>query len=112
MGGSSRPGLRVARGAPDEGLQEAVLAPLRRSSGGSITAILEWLHYADLRLAPLRRSRNGSIGAVADTTLSVMVLSGLDVAAQLSGDGIACFRKPLASDALLAALPRATTDTP
>ncbi len=67
MGGSSRPSLRVARGALDEGLQEAALAPLRRSSSGSITAILEWLHYADLRLAPLRRSRNGSIGAVADT---------------------------------------------
>jgi CheY-like chemotaxis protein len=45
-------------------------------------------------------------------TLRVLVLSGLDVASQLSGEGIACFRKPLAPDALLAALPRATSDTP
>ena len=43
------------------------VAPLRRSASGSITAILEWLHYADHPLALLRRSRNGSIGAVGDT---------------------------------------------
>jgi hypothetical protein len=42
------------------------VAPLRRSSTGSFTAILTWLHYADHRLAPLRRSRIGSIAAIRD----------------------------------------------
>jgi hypothetical protein len=42
------------------------VAPLRRSRGGSFTAILRWLQYADHPLAPLRRSRNGSIGAISD----------------------------------------------
>lgn len=45
-------------------------------------------------------------------TLRVLVLSGLDVAAQLAGEDIGCFCKPLVSAALLAALPRTTTDTP
>jgi CheY-like chemotaxis protein len=43
--------------------------------------------------------------------LRVLVVSGLDVAAQLAGEGIACFRKPLTSEALLAALPCTTVDT-
>jgi hypothetical protein len=37
------------------------VAPLRRKSSGSITAEIEWLHYADNLLAPLCRKRNGSI---------------------------------------------------
>ena len=44
--------------------------------------------------------------------LRVLVLSGLDVASQLAGEGIACFKKPLQSTLLLAALPRAGKDTP
>ena len=37
------------------------MAPLRRSSAGSFTAIRAWLQYADLPVAPLRRSRTGAI---------------------------------------------------
>jgi len=47
-------------------------------------------------------------------SLRVLVLSGYDlvvsereIAAQLAGEGIACFRKPAVSEALLAALPYA-----
>ena len=43
-----------------------LLAPIRRSWTGSITAITQWLHYADHRLAPIRRSRTGSNMAVGD----------------------------------------------
>jgi len=49
--------------------------------------------------------------------LRVLVLSGYDlltfqreVASQLAGEGIACFRKPAVSEALLAALPCAAED--
>jgi CheY-like chemotaxis protein len=40
--------------------------------------------------------------------LRVVVLSGLDLGAQLAGEGVACFSKPLPSAALLAALPPPT----
>ena len=35
--------------------------------GGSITAIMDWLHYGDHQLAPLRRSRNGTIALPIDS---------------------------------------------
>jgi CheY-like chemotaxis protein len=49
----------------------------------------------------LRKTRPG---------LRVLVLSGLDVRAQLAKDGVACFSKPLPSAALLAALPPPTVE--
>jgi hypothetical protein len=42
------------------------VAPIRRSSGGAITAIIDWLHYADPALAPMRRSSIGSYTAIRD----------------------------------------------
>ena len=37
------------------------MAPLLRSSTGTIAPITGWLHCGDHKVAPLRRSRNGTI---------------------------------------------------
>jgi hypothetical protein len=34
--------------------------------GGSITPIINWLHYADHKVASLRRSQGGSITAITE----------------------------------------------
>jgi hypothetical protein len=44
--------------------KEPKVAPLRRSSSGSITAIIRWLDYADHGVASLRRSQGGSFAAI------------------------------------------------
>jgi hypothetical protein len=43
---------------------------MRRSSGGAITALIDWLHYADPALAPMRRSSIGSYTAIRDISRS------------------------------------------
>jgi hypothetical protein len=51
------------------------MAPLQRSSTGSITPIIGWPHYGDYRVARLRRSWNGTIAAIINNRLCGEFLS-------------------------------------
>lgn len=63
------------------------VAPLRRSSDGSIAPILAWLHYADPDLAPSRRS--------ATRGFLQQCLSNPAILATLNWDG---YKRQIASD--------------
>jgi hypothetical protein len=42
------------------------VARFRRSQGGLISVIINWLHFADHKLALFRRSRSGSFSAITE----------------------------------------------
>jgi hypothetical protein len=40
------------------------VAPFRRSQGGLISVITNWLYFGDHQVAPFRRSQGGSISVI------------------------------------------------
>jgi hypothetical protein len=59
------PAITVSSGSGCSGYT-AQMTPIRRSSGGAITAIIDWLHYGGPALAPMHRSLIGSYTAIRD----------------------------------------------
>jgi hypothetical protein len=46
------------------------VARFRRSQGGLISVIINWLHFADHEVARFRRSRNGSISPISNNSVT------------------------------------------